>query len=326
MSYILEALKRSQQERELQSAHTLASVITANDNISARFNLWLAASLVLAFTSMAVAMYAVSLLKTPVPEKMPIATATITPPIKISTTVPVKPVVPVKINKPQIIAKQPTDIPTSKISTKTPTKISTKPPTKTSTSIPLIPSIPSAKIVTTKPILPEVLSNKKSTLIPESKLKSKSKLKAETKPETNPVLIPKPISIATPTESTVKKTVFIPKEVTESVEEFKRNFKKKPKSKSKIKSTIPIPDEPILVDDNVFSPTASMLPSEIQARLPAYKVMVHAYSKNAEQRFVILNSERLREGGQTTDGLKVESIKPNGVILEFQGQRFFKPR
>jgi general secretion pathway protein B len=44
------------------------------------------------------------------------------------------------------------------------------------------------------------------------------------------------------------------------------------------------------------------------------------------QRFVILNDSRLTEGDKTTDDLVVKEIRPDGVVIEFQGQRFFYPR
>jgi general secretion pathway protein B len=53
---------------------------------------------------------------------------------------------------------------------------------------------------------------------------------------------------------------------------------------------------------------------------------VHVYSRDPGRRFIILNSLRLHEGGRTPEGLLVREIRPNGVVLEYQGARFFLHR
>jgi general secretion pathway protein B len=56
------------------------------------------------------------------------------------------------------------------------------------------------------------------------------------------------------------------------------------------------------------------------------RLTVHVYSAVPEQRFVIINSRKMREGERSRKGLLVEEITPDGVQLEYQGQRFFQPR
>ena len=53
---------------------------------------------------------------------------------------------------------------------------------------------------------------------------------------------------------------------------------------------------------------------------------VHVYSATPERRFVIINSRKMREGDRSREGLLLEEITPDGVTLEFQGQRFFLHR
>jgi len=55
-------------------------------------------------------------------------------------------------------------------------------------------------------------------------------------------------------------------------------------------------------------------------------VTVHVYSEDPAKRFVIIKSLRLREGDRTDDGLVVEEIRPDGVVLSAEGQRVFRPR
>jgi general secretion pathway protein B len=53
---------------------------------------------------------------------------------------------------------------------------------------------------------------------------------------------------------------------------------------------------------------------------------MHVYAADPKQRFVILDGTRMVEGDATTDAVTLREIRPDGVVLEFQGQRFFFPR
>ncbi|MCP3869792.1 MAG: general secretion pathway protein GspB [Gammaproteobacteria bacterium] len=66
------------------------------------------------------------------------------------------------------------------------------------------------------------------------------------------------------------------------------------------------------------------LPYEIYRRLPDRKVSAMAYSEIPERRFVIVNSEKLLEKERTEQGLLVEEILEDGVIFNFEGNRFFR--
>lgn len=65
---------------------------------------------------------------------------------------------------------------------------------------------------------------------------------------------------------------------------------------------------------------------EGSGKLPQARLTVHVFAEEPAKRFVILNSQRVREGDQTSEGLLVEEIRPDGVTLSFQGQRFFRAR
>ncbi len=68
------------------------------------------------------------------------------------------------------------------------------------------------------------------------------------------------------------------------------------------------------------------LPFSVRKALPAINLSMHVYATDPAQRFVILNDSRLSEGDKTSDDVTVREIRPDGVVLEFQGQRFFYPR
>lgn len=64
----------------------------------------------------------------------------------------------------------------------------------------------------------------------------------------------------------------------------------------------------------------------LRKALPQLKLSMHVYSVDPKQRFVILNDARMVEGDTTPDGIQLHQIQPDGVILDFKGQRFFYPR
>lgn len=69
----------------------------------------------------------------------------------------------------------------------------------------------------------------------------------------------------------------------------------------------------------------SELSFALRKDLPPIKLSMHVYSPDPAQRFVILNDSRLVEGDAQED-LTLREIRPDGVVLEFHGQRFFFPR
>ncbi|MEO6080974.1 MAG: general secretion pathway protein GspB [Steroidobacteraceae bacterium] len=56
--------------------------------------------------------------------------------------------------------------------------------------------------------------------------------------------------------------------------------------------------------------------------LPTLRMSLHVYDELPGNRYVLLNSRRLREGDELPDGVKVERITPRGVVLDVGGRRF----
>ena len=74
-------------------------------------------------------------------------------------------------------------------------------------------------------------------------------------------------------------------------------------------------------------PGTGNLPSDDDLRasgvtLPELHLSLHVYDDVAANRFVLLNSSRLREGQETAEGVMVEHIDPTGVVLSWRGRRF----
>jgi general secretion pathway protein B len=58
------------------------------------------------------------------------------------------------------------------------------------------------------------------------------------------------------------------------------------------------------------------------SHLPALRVDLHVYAAKPEERFVLINMHRLHEGDTLPEGVRVESITPEGVVLSYQGAKF----
>jgi general secretion pathway protein B len=73
-------------------------------------------------------------------------------------------------------------------------------------------------------------------------------------------------------------------------------------------------------------PTMWDLPYSIRKDIPELALTMHVYSGQAADRFVVIKGEREVEGDDLGDGVMLREITPDGMVLEFKGQRFFYPR
>lgn len=79
------------------------------------------------------------------------------------------------------------------------------------------------------------------------------------------------------------------------------------------------------IDDLNAVPFES-LPSDMRAHLPRLHVDIHAWSEDAEARFVLINLRRYQEGDRLQEGPLVRRILPDGVVLDSNGTLFSLPR
>ena len=68
------------------------------------------------------------------------------------------------------------------------------------------------------------------------------------------------------------------------------------------------------------------LGAETRARMPALKLSMHVFAADPAARFVILDGKRRVEGDPIDQGLRVEAIRRDGVVLSYNGQRFLVAR
>ena len=60
--------------------------------------------------------------------------------------------------------------------------------------------------------------------------------------------------------------------------------------------------------------------------MPELRLDLHAYAPKPQDRFVLINMKRLREGETVAAGIRVESITPDGVVVSRNGTNYLIPR
>jgi general secretion pathway protein B len=63
-----------------------------------------------------------------------------------------------------------------------------------------------------------------------------------------------------------------------------------------------------------------------EAELPPYLMTVHVYDLDRGRRFVLINGVKYREGERTREGITVERILAQGAVLSHKGNPFYVPR
>jgi general secretion pathway protein B len=61
-------------------------------------------------------------------------------------------------------------------------------------------------------------------------------------------------------------------------------------------------------------------------QIPQLRLDLHVFAERPQERFVMINMHKLREGDTLPEGVHVDSITPDGAILSYKGSRFLLPR
>jgi general secretion pathway protein B len=120
---------------------------------------------------------------------------------------------------------------------------------------------------------------------------------------------PRPVRQAPPTP----KSTPIPQDLRDDVAAFRDELQRERNGGK--------PKAPVAGD-----PKKLRLTDDLQARLPAFIMTAQIYDPDPTRRFVVINSIRYAVGETTREGLKVEQVLSDGVVLSFEGQRFFRRR
>jgi general secretion pathway protein B len=62
------------------------------------------------------------------------------------------------------------------------------------------------------------------------------------------------------------------------------------------------------------------------AHLPELRLDLHVFAARPQDRFVMINMKKLHEGDSLPEGVRVESITPDGAVLSHNGAKFLLPR
>jgi general secretion pathway protein B len=68
-------------------------------------------------------------------------------------------------------------------------------------------------------------------------------------------------------------------------------------------------------------PQLQEMPEAYRANFPAITVDVHVYDDNPQLRFVMIGGKRYHEGDTLAEGPRILKIVPQGMVLDWQGQR-----
>ncbi|MCE5334683.1 MAG: general secretion pathway protein GspB [Desulfobacteraceae bacterium] len=66
------------------------------------------------------------------------------------------------------------------------------------------------------------------------------------------------------------------------------------------------------------------LPAHVRDAMPRIAVSMLLYSGKSDDRRITINGSRMREGQEVSPGLKLEEITPDGAVFTYKGQRFYK--
>jgi general secretion pathway protein B len=90
--------------------------------------------------------------------------------------------------------------------------------------------------------------------------------------------------------------------------------------------------DPLLSDADANADSQEVLPTMSELNLtgaqalPEMHLDVHVYATTPAERFVYVNMRRYHEGNMLQEGPRLERIRRDGVVLDYQGLRFLLPR
>jgi general secretion pathway protein B len=81
-------------------------------------------------------------------------------------------------------------------------------------------------------------------------------------------------------------------------------------------------DDMITAQDNSQLQSWFELPQEFRNKIDLPRLDVHVYSQEPQGRFILVNLKKYREGETLPNGLVLEEILPDGMVMFYQGERF----
>ncbi len=307
MSYILEALRKSQQDREIGRVPTLATqpLFTSQDSGG---NFRGLAAVALAGLAVAIALYAA--LRTG-PEVVPPASTPTSPvtqpagpaPVGAPVAAPASGASPALATIPATATPAPAAAPLAASPGLSPTPA-------TPSAAPLAALAPAAPAGVTAGVTvgvaPPAPSPARSVAREDDTLVDAGSEASDGPPE----------DMDDSTGVASRPADGIPDDLRQDIQSFKEQIKggEGGKAAKKANNQKPVP------------PQERRLPRELEERLPSFLLTVHIYDAEPAKRFVVIDGRKLRQGDSSRGGILVEEILPDGVALSFEGHPFFRPR
>ncbi len=88
------------------------------------------------------------------------------------------------------------------------------------------------------------------------------------------------------------------------------------------RSTIPQPAPPKPEEPEPSVPFLKDLPRDFQRQVPKMNINVFVYSDNIDERFVIINMVKYKNGQQLREGPIIEDIRPDSIVLKYRDLDF----
>lgn len=322
MSYILEALRKSQKDREIGQVPTLATQSLFMDQGSGG-NSWGLVAVGLAVLAVAIALYAALRGGAEVmsPAGTSVTASTQTPgPVQIPAPV----AAPAPVTSPVSAASPPPSARTP-VGTSTPPMIDSAPGTgsaltatpspparvKAGAATPPMPATGQAAFPTSAP---EVHAGTAPPAPPAARLPANADAELAKAPVDEPDEAPATINDRPPVAA--NPTDAIPEDLRQDIQSFKEQIKggEGGRGGKRARNEKPVP------------PQERRLPREVEERLPSFLLTVHIYDPEPAKRFVVIDGRKMRQGDSSRSGILVEEILPDGVALSFEGHKFFRPR
>ncbi len=88
------------------------------------------------------------------------------------------------------------------------------------------------------------------------------------------------------------------------------------------RATTPVPDAETWRPGGPEYVKVWELPLSIRRDLPELKLTIHVYSRDEQRRFVLVNGERFTTGDTIASGARLAEIRPEGAIIDYRNYRF----
>ncbi len=355
MSYILEALKKSQQERDLGHVPRIQSVAFDERLEPSQSHRWIYLALFLALIAVAVALYAVLRRDAPAPgERIAAAAQSMpaqAPPIQQSN-----------VGRSQIEEAEPrppvldrasaasSELVSPRVSEAAPDRLSgPSPPAVVSPAAvrPIVSQPPTPRLAMPSPSIVPARAQEPNPTDDDSDLGGEPQVlvvPAPPKPgkpmprgaeelrravlgdEVSSMAAPQPV----PSLPALDETTPVPQDLIADIEAFKQQVRTVPPPPPPPVAAAPRPPDLIggVPEASGFGeaeipPRASMA---LRQQLPVFSMPVHVYDVDPSRRFVYINGRKLSERQRSREGLRVEQVLADGAVLSWQGERFFQPR